>query len=85
MLLLFCSTPAYFFTPDKKLYYVFSARNNCKFLESNGVNLQSVHHSFFKMPAFGASCCLRFYLSATAIKKSSTDIGFKKKIMISCS
>ena len=33
-------------------------RNNyCEFLESVGVNLQSIQQSFFKTPVYDASCC----------------------------
>ena len=57
-LLLFCGIRAYLFSTDKKSCCIFSIQNNYyEFLESDSVNLQSIYHSFFKMPDCGAFYC----------------------------
>ena len=49
-MLLYFSTHAYLFLPDKGWCYIFSTQNNCcKFLASYGVIIQSATQSFMKL------------------------------------
>ena len=57
-LLLFCGAHTNLFLPHEGFCYIFSDRNNCEFLASEDINLQSVHQLFFKIPACGASFCI---------------------------
>ena len=53
MLLLFYSTPAYLFSPDKDLCCIFLTWNICcKFLTSFDIDLQSVHRPSFYLAHF---------------------------------
>ena len=54
--LLYCSSCAYSFSPDKGPCFAFSNRNNCcELLASNVVILPSDHQFYFKMTVLGAS------------------------------